>query len=161
MKHYIKPPQRQCTGPDSEVRGPTTGVAVAACPRRFFARVGHRRRESAPQPPQRRHGCFGGEGSCAAGVRMAGSTACAGAAARLPGTGTVGPRGWPRLDRPLPRPRVADSVGAANAPSAPSEGDSAEMPSSDCKRRARMRRPPPAAATMSARTALDEGEDGA
>ena len=49
-------------------------------------------------------------GAGTGGVRMAGSTARAGVVL-LPGAGILGPRGWlQHLDRPLLRPRTAETV---------------------------------------------------
>ena len=53
------------------------------------------------------------------------------------------------------RQRIADTVRAATERSVPSAWGAAEMWSLDCKRRLRMRPPPPTAATMRARRMMD------
>ena len=58
-------------------------------------------------------------------------------------------------DQPLPRQRIADSVRAETEPSVLGEGESAEMPSRDSFRRARMRPLPPIAVTMRAKTMIN------
>ena len=58
-------------------------------------------------------------------------------------------------DHPSHRQHIVDTDRAATEPSAPSEGEAAEMLHRDWKRRARTRPPPPTAATMRARRMME------